>query len=199
MTARDIRRATAAYYGMVETIDRQYTRVIEYLDEVGVLDDFVIVFLSDHGEMLGQKGLWEKQQFFEASVRVPFSITVPGGGRGAGRVVAENVSLVDLFPTLCELVDVPIPDGLQGRSLVPLMEGNAQGWPNEVYSELYNKLNGPSEMVKADNLKFFRFNGREWPEQLFDLAKDPAESRNVIDDPDYSDDLVRLRAKLDAF
>lgn len=200
VTMRDVRRATAAYYGQIETVDRQYARVVDYLEEIGVLDDFVIVFLSDHGEMLGQKGLWEKQQFFEASVRVPFSITAPGGRLGAGRIVTENVSLVDLFPTLCDLVDVPIPEGLQGRSLVPLMEGDVDGWQNEVYSELYQRGgNGPSEMVKIDDLKYFRFKGREWPEQLFDLAADPDERHNVIDDPAYAKDLARLREKLDAF
>ena len=199
VTYREAHRATAAYYGMVEWVDIQYGRVISKLEALDVLDDFVIVFLSDHGEMLGQKGLWEKQQFFEASARVPFSITAPQRLPDGGGVVRHNVSLVDLFPTLCDLVDVPIPGGLDGRTLVPLMEGNADGWSNEVYSELYHHLNGPSEMVKHDDLKYFRFRGKGWPEQLFDLAADPDESRNLIDDPAYAAHLQRLRAKLDAF
>ena len=69
VTYREAHRATAAYYGMIEWVDMQYTRVISKLEEKNVLDDFVVVFLSDHGEMLGQKGLWEKQQYFDASVR----------------------------------------------------------------------------------------------------------------------------------
>ena len=109
---------------MIEWVDRQYGRVIAKLEELNVRDDLVIAFLSDHGEMLGQKGLWEKQQFL---------------------------------------------------------------------------LNGPSEMVKQDHLKHFRFHGRAWPEQLFDLAADPNENRNLIDDPAYAADLQRLRARLDAF
>ena len=199
VTWREAHRATAAYYGMVEWVDRQYGRVIARLEELNVLDDFVIVFLSDHGEMLGQKGLWEKQQFFEASARVPFSITAPRRLAGGGQTVRHNVSLVDLFPTLCDLVDIPIPPGLDGRSLVSLMEGDAAGWSGEVYSELYHELNGPSEMIKHGDLKYFRFHGRDWPEQLFDLAADPDESRNLIDDPAYAADLQRLRARLDAF
>ena len=198
VTWREAQRATAAYYGMVEWVDRQYGRVIVRLEELNVLDDFVIVFLSDHGEMLGQKGLWEKQQFFEASARVPFSIAAPRRLAGGGHTVRHNVSLVDLFPTLCDLVDIPIPAGLDGHSLVPLMEGDAAGWSGEVYSELYHELNGPSEMIKHGDLKYFRFHGRDWPEQLFDLAADPDESRNLIDDPAYAADLQRLRARLDA-
>ena len=199
VTLRDARRATAAYYGMVETVDRQYTRVIDRLQELDVLDDFVIVFLSDHGEMLGQKGLWHKLQFFDGAVRVPFSISAPQVLPEATRMASHNVSLVDLFPTLCELVDVPVPDGLDGRSLVPLMRGDATGWPNEVYSEMYHNLNGAAEMVRSDNLKYFRFLERDWPEQLFDLETDPDERNNLIDDPAYVDALVRLPKKLAGF
>jgi choline-sulfatase len=199
VTLRDARRATAAYYGMVETVDRQYARVINRLEELNVLDDFIIIFLSDHGEMLGQKGLWHKLQFFEAAARVPFSITAPQILPNVERIASQNVSLVDLFPTLCDLVDVPIPDGLDGRSLVPLMQGNAEGWSNEVYSEMYHNLNGPAEMVKIDDLKYSRFLERDWPEQFFDLGKDPQENHNLIDDPAYAADLRRLRARLDSF
>ena len=80
VTYREAHRATAAYYGMIEWVDIQYARVISRLEELNVLDDFIVAFMSDHGEMLGQKGLWEKQQYFEASARVPFFISCPGGG-----------------------------------------------------------------------------------------------------------------------
>ena len=79
------------------------------------------------------------------------------------------------------------------------MDGRADGWRNEVYSELYHPFNGPSAMVKRDFLKYFRFEGKGWPDQLFDLAVDPGENRNLIDDAAYAGDLAQLRAKLDAF
>ena len=197
VTYREVHRATAAYYGMIEWADRQYARVISKLEALNVLDDFVVVFLSDHGEMLGQKGLWEKQQYFEASARVPFFISWPQRFPQDSGVIQENVSLVDLFPTLCDIANVPIPDGLDGHSLVPLMEGQTDGWANEVYCELYSHQHGPSAMVKQDDLKYFRFEGKGWPEQLFDLAIDPEEMYNLIDDPSYAADLRRLRAKVD--
>ena len=199
VTYREAQRATAAYYGMIEWVDSQFARVIKRLEDLNVRDDFIVVFMSDHGEMLGQKGLWEKQQYFDASVRVPFSISCPENVLQQQSIVQENVSLVDLFPTLCELIDVPIPEGLDGRSLVPLMQGQAENWPDDVYSELYHPFNGPSEMVKDGNLKYFRFKGKGWPEQLFDLAKDPEEKTNLIDDPAYTADLTRLREKVDNF
>ncbi|HRW08566.1 MAG TPA: sulfatase-like hydrolase/transferase [Caldilineaceae bacterium] len=198
VTHREAHRATAAYYGMIEWADAQFGRVIAKLEELNVLDDFVIVFCSDHGEMLGQKGLWEKQQYFEASARVPCFVTWPGHLPG-GQILAQNVSLVDLFPTLCDLADVPPPAGLDGRSLLPLLRGQQTEWPNIVYSELYHRYNGPSVMVKQDNLKYFRFEGKSWPEQLFNLATDPHEEHNLINDPAYASALQRLRTHLDSF
>ena len=197
VTYREAHRATAAYYGMVEWLDTQFGRVIDQLEYLNVLDDFIVVYLSDHGEMLGEKGLWEKQQYFDASVRVPFSIWSPRHFEG-GRVVHENVSLVDLFPTLCDLAHVPVPEGLDGRSVVPLARGGREDWPDTVYSELWGVQNGPSAMVKERNLKYFRFTERPWPEQLFDLERDPGERRNLVADPAYAADLARLRARLEA-
>lgn len=90
-TLRDARRATAAYSGLVEMVDQQYAGVINRLGELDVLDDFIIIFLSDHGEMLGQKGLWHKLQFFEAAARVPFSITAPQILPKVEQVATQNV------------------------------------------------------------------------------------------------------------
>jgi choline-sulfatase len=197
VTYREAHRATAAYYGMIEWVDRQFARVIDKLAALNVLDDFAIAFLVDHGDMLGQKGIWEKQQYFEPAVRVPFAIHWPQR-LAAGRLIQENVSTVDLFPTICDIANVPQPEGLDGRSLLPLMEQSTTEWPDVVFSELGKAQNGPSEMVKEGNLKYFRFEGKPWPEQLFDLDKDPGETRNLINDPSYAADLQRLRGRLDA-
>ena len=199
VTYRQAHRATAAYYGMINWMDQQFARVIEKLEHLNVLDDFIIVFMSDHGEMLGTKGLWEKQQYFDVSARVPFSIWYPKRFGRKPQVIQPNVSLVDLFPTLCDLVDIPSPDEIDGRSLVPLMEGQADDWPNTAYSELWKVHNGPSVMIKEGDIKYFRVNNdKGWPEQLFDLAKDPHERHNLIDDSAYGEALTRMRARIDA-
>ena len=208
VTYREAHRATAAYYGMIEWMDGQFGRVLNKLEALNVRDDFAIVFLSDHGEMLGQKGLWEKQQYFEGSVRVPFAVQWPHRFPNGGSTVHENVSLVDLFPTLCDIANVPVPENLDGRSVLPLMEGTEHNWPDDVYSELWNVHNGPSVMVKHGDLKLCRFDGHEgvpgtaddpWacPEQLYDLGKDPGETVNLIENPEYADQLKALRARLD--
>ena len=184
---------------MIEWMDAQFGRVIEKLEHLNLLDDFIIVFFSDHGEMLGSKGLWEKQHYFEPSVRVPLSIWYPKKFGIEPKIIEQNVSLVDLFPTLCELAEIPAPEELDGNSLVPLIEGNTTDWNNTVYSELWRAINGPSVMVKEDDMKYFRFdNNKGWQDQLFNLSNDPDECNNLIDNPNYTETLERLRTKVEA-
>ena len=174
-----IRRATAAYYGMVETIDTYYGRVLQRLRDLGEnLDDWIIIYTSDHGEMLGEHGIWEKTRFYEASVRVPLIIRWPKSFAG-GRIINENVNLCDLFATLCDLAGLEIPAGLDSRSLLPLLQGNAAAWNNESISQ----MGKDHVMIKRDALKYQYYG--EHPEVLFDLKTDPRETTNVATIPAY--------------
>ncbi len=202
VSEREIRRATAAYYGMVEGIDQDYGRVLQALEHIGQdLDDWIIIYTSDHGEMLGEHTLWEKTKFFEGSVKVPLIIRLPGGA-DAGRIVEENVNLCDLFATICELTDVPVVDGLDSRSLAPLLNGNSANWDNETVSAYGGTHLGHEEnfdryenlMIKRDHLKY-QYYGREMPEVLFDLSRNPEETINFVGDPRYSDVLANFRAR----
>ena len=191
VSQREIRRAVAAYYGMVETIDDHYGAAMRALEHAGQdLDDWIIVYTSDHGEMLGQHGIWEKQKFFEASARVPLIIRWPKRFPG-GRLVEQNVSHCDLFATLCDLAGIPTPPGLDSRSLVPLMEGDAGDWDNETISQ----FGATNLMIKRDHLKY-QYYGEEIPEVLFDLARNPEETVNYIDDPAYAAQVIAFRARL---
>jgi len=188
---RELRRATAAYYGMVDHIDTLYGHVLEQIEYVGQdLDDWIIVYTSDHGEMLGEHGIWEKQKFYEASGRVPLIIRWPKGFDG-GRVVEENVNLCDLFATLSDLAGLPIPDGLDSRSLVPLLNGDNSNWNNETVSQFGQH----NVMIKQDSLKY-QYYGPDMPEVLFDLQKDPTENTDYIEEPAYSEAVTSFRARL---
>jgi choline-sulfatase len=186
-----MRRATAAYYGMIETIDEHYVRVLDQLRYVGEnLDNWIIVYTSDHGEMLGEHGIWEKQKFYEGSVRVPLIIRWPKGFDG-GKVVDENVNLCDLFATLCDLAGIAAPEGLDSRSLVPLLKGDASNWSNETISQF-----GPHNvMIKQDHLKY-QWYGKDLSEVLFDLQRDPTEMTDFINDPVYAKQLACFRTRL---
>ena len=186
-----IRNATAAYYGMIDTIDHQFGSVLQRLEDLGEdLDDWIIVYTSDHGEMLGEHGIWEKTRFFEASVRVPLIIRWPAGFDG-GRVVNENVNLCDLYATLCELAGLEIPPGLDSRSLVPLLRGNATDWDNETVSQMGRN----HVMIKQDALKY-QYYGEEVPEVLFDLERDPSETVNQAERSEYAETMTCFRTRL---
>ncbi len=186
-----IRRATAAYYGMIDTVDRYYGQVLARLEALGEdLDDWIIVYTSDHGEMLGRHGIWEKTRFYEESVRVPLIIRWPAQFEG-GRVVEENVNLCDLFATLCDMAGLEIPDGLDSRSLVPLLRGEPQGWSNETVSQMGTH----HVMIKQDALKY-QYYGDDGPEVLFDLDEDPGETTNVAEVPAYAEAMARFRGRL---
>ncbi len=185
-----IRRATATYYGMIETADEYFGKVIEKIKSLGEnLDDWIIIYTSDHGEMLGQHGIWEKTRFYEASVKVPLFIRCPN--RFKPRVVNQNVNLCDIFATLCDLAEIPIPENLDSRSLVQLMNGNTENWTNETISQLANC----HLMIKWDSLKY-QYYGEDIPEVLFDLEKDPGETANFTKEPAYSKITSKFRARL---
>jgi choline-sulfatase len=194
---RDVQRARAAYYGKVETMDAHFGKVLNGLRLAGEdLDDWIIVYLSDHGDQLGEHGVWEKQKFFEGSARVPLIIRAPRLLPQGGSVTA-NVNLVDLFATLCELTGVAAPDGLDSCSLVPLMLGDANDWPDQTCS-FFLQQGFTNIMVKRGHLKYQYYEhteGGELPEVLFDLATDPNESRNAIGDPLHQAVVADLRAK----
>ncbi len=124
----DLRRqAVQAYYASISFMDAQVGRVVGALDRLGLAENTIIVFTSDHGYHLGEHGLWKKQSLFEESARVPLLIVAPGISK-PGAVVKAPVSHIDLYPTLTELTGVKAPTNLQGQSLVPMLkDATAQG------------------------------------------------------------------------
>jgi choline-sulfatase len=163
--------------------------VLERLAAVGQNpDDWIIVFTSDHGDMLGQHGLWMKTKFFEGSARVPLMIRWPE--KFTPRRVSENVSQCDLFKTLCELCGLETPGGLDSRSLTGLMSGDESGWNNEAVSQF-----GKNVMIKQGDLKY-QYYGEEHPELLFDLAANPEETGDFLNDPAYAAQLAGFRKRL---
>jgi choline-sulfatase len=199
-----IRRARAAYYGLVTHIDAQIHRLLYALQWVhDALEDTVVVFTADHGEMLGDHHHWTKRYPYEGSARVPLLVALPDDLEPAGdppdRVDAP-VGLEDLMPTLLDLAGVETPDTVEGRSLRPWLRGEA---PTEAWRDYYHGELGPYE---ADNLVANQFLvGEEtkyvWfpatgEELLFDLGADPREERNLADDPAHEDALGTWRERL---
>lgn len=179
----DVRRATAAYYGMVEQTDRRIGTVLNALEEAGHhLDEWTIVFTADHGEMLGQHGLWEKRKFYDASVKVPLFVRAPGVEAGRS---GQICNLVDLFPTFTSLAGLPTPEGLAGADLF------AKNRPEVTFSQ----YDGDHFLLRDGGWKYLRFPGGS--EVLFDLASDPGETINRMADPSCAEILAAARTHLD--
>ena len=196
VTEEHVRNARHAYYGMISYVDDKVGRLLQVLEETGLAGDTVVVFASDHGEMLGERGMWYKQTFFEDSARVPLMVSGPGveAGRHAG-----VTSLVDLFPTLLDLASGGKPPALagpvHGESWMPLLAGGGTRGSDAAICE-YSDMGvcAPCRMIRVGSLKSIYTHGH--PAQLFDLAADPRELRNVSGDPAYADREAALRQRL---
>ena len=170
-----------AYYALTSYVDAKVGRLLETLEDIGAADDTLIIFTSDHGDSLGERGLFFKMSFFEWSARVPLVVHAPFAF--AAKRVRANVSHVDLLPTLLEVAGDGAGSGpaapLDGRSLVPLAsQGAAADWPDTVCAEYTAEgVSGPLLMVRKGSHKLVTCPGD--PPLLFDLARDPDELENL--------------------
>ena len=189
MTDDDKRQITAAYFAMVELIDDQVGRMIQALRDTGQLENTIVIFMSDHGEMLGDHGIYLKgPHFYDEAVRVPLVFNWPGRFK-AGSRVDGLVELVDIAPTLLECAGLDVPERIQGKSLVPILTGDADGSDHRdhVFSEYYNAWSHDhayGTMLRTRDKKIVIYHGIDQGE-LYDLATDPDEFDNLWGKPEH--------------
>ena len=176
------RRALASYYGLVTLVDDLVGDMLAVIDNSPLRENTVVLYLSDHGEMAGQHGIWQKQCFYESSVRVPMILRTPHGA--AGECSDANVSLVDVLPTLLDLAGLKIPSGLPGTSLAHSRTGAGDA-DRVVFSEYHAQgmLEG-GFMIRRGPWKYNYYVGHE--PQLFDLREDPEEFTDLAADPRHA-------------
>ncbi len=202
VTEAHVRQARRAYFAMASYVDAKIGRVLEALDQAGFADDALVVFCADHGEMLGERGMWFKQTFFESSVRVPLLARWPG--RIAPGRCPDPCSLVDLLPTFLDAAAhgsddrrhrvVPV-DRLDGRTLLPELLGATGTSLRDVVSEYSAEgVCAPSRMLRRGRFKYIATLGL--PPMLFDLARDPSELHDLAGRPEFADDEAALRGRL---
>ncbi len=189
MSDFDHRLVRAAYWAMCDLIDVQVGRLLAKLEETGQLENTLIIFMSDHGEMLGDHGIYLKgPYFYEEAIHVPLIVSWPGHIQP--RRVSGMVELVDIAPTLLDAAQLAPYPGMQGRSLWPLLTGEAAGdvLRDDIYCEYYNAMpwhrnpTAQTTMVRTGEHKLVVDHGNDLGE-LYDLVVDPTERVNVWDDP----------------
>lgn len=182
------KKLQAAYYAMIEQIDEQFGRIVDDLERTDQRDNTVIVFMSDHGESLGDHGLTQKGcRFFDGLTRVPLIWSWPGQFR-AGLRSDALVELMDVAPSLLELAGLPVPSRMQGRSLLPILTGRASPEQHRdgVRCEYYNAVDLPDRtfatMYRERRWKLVVYHGHGLGE-LYDMERDPNEFHSLWDDP----------------
>jgi len=185
VTDEEIRTARRAYYANTSYFDSKIGELVKTLDEAGFLENTLIIVTADHGDMLGERGLWYKMNFFECSARVPFVVAGPEVKQG---VSGNAVSLVDLLPTFIDAATnekhspPPIGNNLDGRSLMPLFRGGED--ISEAIGEYCAEMTGhPIFMIRRGAFKYVHCDSD--PPQLYNIESDPHETLNLATDPDH--------------
>jgi choline-sulfatase len=194
VTEPQTRAARRAYYGAVSYVDDQIGAMLTTLQDAGFAEDTIVLLLADHGDMLGERGLWYKMNFFEPACRIPLIVHAPK--RFAARRVATSASLVDILPTLCELAggttDYATP--LDGASLAPQLTG-ARGSDEVIGEYLAEGAIAPLVMIKRGRHKFVH--SPVDPDQLYDLVDDPDEVRNLAFTPQHAARVQEFLAEIE--
>ncbi len=184
----EARQVIRAYLASISYADWNLGRVISELDRLGLRDNTIVVFVADHGYQLGEKGKWSKAgSLFENGTRVPLIIDAPGAA-GNGQVSRRIVQSLDIYRTLVELAGLPLPEGVEGSSLVPLLNNPSAEWNQPAYSvwcEDGVSLHGVA--VRTEKWRFAEY-GPEGKNgaMLLDREADPQELKNLANDPQYA-------------
>src|SRR5690625_2237162 len=191
-----LKRAQAAYYALITHVDHQIGRFMNALQEYGAYYNTVILFASDHGELLGDHNLYRNSLPYEGSAKIPFILSDPGNVLQIKRNtrVEEVVEIRDIMPTLLDSAQIEIPKTVEGKSVIPLCkDGGEIDWRDYIHGEHFGQ--DPFHYVTDGKEKYVWFSttGRE---QYFDLVNDPEELHNIVDDSQYEDRISNLRKKL---
>jgi arylsulfatase A-like enzyme len=191
-----LRQAKAGYYGLITHIDHQIGRFMIAMQEFGVLNNTIVLFVSDHGDMLGDHNLYRKSLPYEGSVNIPFILHDPTRQLNLmhGGSVGEPVELMDIMPTLLDAAGIPIPDTVEGSSVLPLARGLKTEWRDYIHGEFAGPPM-PNHFLTDGNEKYI-LAVKTGMEQLFDLRNDPQELRDLSTDPAYAGRLKLWRGRL---
>jgi arylsulfatase A-like enzyme len=193
MTDTQIRQILAVYYGMCAYSDAAAGRVLNRLDELGLSGNTVVALVADHGDTMGRHRMMSKDYgFYEPAMRIPMIFRAPG--RRAGVVHSDPVSGIDVYPTLCDLLGLPQPKGIAGRSLAGRWDGGAGDADRPIFAAQGAPGKNRAVMLRTARFKYARYD--DGGSELYDLSRDPDELENRVEDAEYGTRLGELKEQL---
>lgn len=199
LSAEEIRRSRQGYYGCISQVDEQVGRILETLEKRGLLEETLIVFTSDHGDMTGDHNLWRKSYAYESSAHIPMTMRWPKGMLSARRGIsmAQPVELRDILPTFLDAAGTEPSRPIDGRSLLGLVRSNGEGWREYIDLEhdvCYSPRNHWNALT--DGRWKYIFHALDGEEQLFHLERDPHELEDLAGDAGHGAELREWRGRL---
>ena len=195
-----------AYYAAISFMDAQVGRVLDTLDELGLADSTIVVFVSDHGYELGQHDLWQKGSLFEGSARIPMIIRAPGM-KAAGKAAGSPVEMVDIYRTLTDLAGIDAPDYVEGNSLRPTLDDADAVVRTSALSSILSRVKGSEgqfafHKIRGHSIRTERYRYTEWGgglygAELYDHKNDPEELTNLADKTSLEGTRIQLKWMLD--
>jgi arylsulfatase A-like enzyme len=176
------------YYACVSYTDAMVGKLLDELERLDMRENTIVILMGDHGWQLGEHALWCKHALFNTSTYTPLMISAPGFK--AGQRTEALVEFVDIYPSLCELAGVPLPEHLQGKSFVPLLKNPSKGWKDAVFSRYHG-----GESVTTERYSYSEWN--DGNHMLYDHKKDPDENVNVAGLPEYAQLVEKLAGRLE--
>ncbi|WP_254510628.1 sulfatase [Anatilimnocola floriformis] len=193
MTDAQRQEAIQAYHASISFMDAQVGRVVDGLKKLGLAENTVIVFTSDHGYHMYEHGLWQKMSLFENSARVPLIVVDPAA-KSKGKVSTSLAELVDLYPTLADLCGLKAPAEVDGLSLQPVLNDPAATVKDAAFTQCRQGYS-----IRTTQYRFTSWNGGKAGEQLYDLKADPQEAKNLVAEPQHEKLVAELRARLQEY
>jgi arylsulfatase A-like enzyme len=185
-----------AYYASITYMDAQVGRILETLAELGLSENTIVIFSSDHGYLLGHHNKFQKQHLFEEATRVPFIIRVPWMADQHGQATRQITELVDLYPTVAELAGLTPPADLQGQSLVSLLRNpSTNKWTRD---DAFTISRSGGESIRTADWRFTQWGYGAKGEELYDLKNDPGEFTNLATKAEYSEKRLAIKKRLEA-
>ena len=195
------------YFACVSFFDAQIGRMVEALDRLSLRERTIVVVMTDHGLSMGEHGHWHKVTNYEPDHGVPLFLSVPGYA-GSGRHIDAFTEHVDLYPTLCDLCGLAKPDHLEGTSFAPLLNDPDRTWKSAAFGQVFRKPPETDARLMGYSMRTDRYRFTRWENldrdreivarELYDYERDPLETVNCADDPEYAGVLTDLESRMEA-